>query len=163
MTAPLTAPMLERRRIEAEILGLMYKTLVAEFDEETAKRLIARTVHQSAITQGKALADALEGPTSLQSFVDILHLWTAGGTLETEVVRQDDEVFEFRVTRCRYSEMYKDMGLSDLGGILSCHRDGTMCEGYDTNLKMTRTQTIMEGASHCDFRFDYSKSGNQNG
>jgi hypothetical protein len=25
--------------------------------------------------------------------------------------------------------------------------------GYDPKLKLTRTQTIMGGASHCDFRY----------
>ena len=63
--------------------------------------------------------------------------------------------FDFNVTRCRYAEMYKKMGLGEIGGLLSCNRDGSFCEGYDPRLKMTRTQTIMEGASHCDFRYRY--------
>jgi L-2-amino-thiazoline-4-carboxylic acid hydrolase len=28
-----------------------------------------------------------------------------------------------------------------------------MIDGFSPNLKLTRTQTVMEGASHCDFRF----------
>jgi hypothetical protein len=55
--------------------------------------------------------------------------------------------------------MYKSMGLGEIGGLLSCNRDGSFCEGYDPNLKMERTQTIMEGASHCDFRYRYEASG----
>jgi len=47
------------------------------------------------------------------------------------------------------------MGLGEIGGLLSCQRDGTFCEGYDPKLKLERTQTIMQGASHCDFRFTY--------
>ena len=45
------------------------------------------------------------------------------------------------------------MGLGDIGDILSCNRDGAFCEGYDPRIKLTRTQTIMGGASHCDFRY----------
>jgi hypothetical protein len=37
--------------------------------------------------------------------------------------------------------------------VLSCNRDATFCEGYDPRIKLTRTQTIMGGASHCDFRY----------
>ena len=61
------------------------------------------------------------------------------------------------MTRCQYSEMYKDMGLAELGFTLSCNRDGTMCEGYDSKLKLARSQTIMEGAEHCDFKFTYGE------
>ena len=28
-----------------------------------------------------------------------------------------------------------------------------MVRGFNPDLKLTRTQTIMQGASHCDFRF----------
>jgi len=28
-----------------------------------------------------------------------------------------------------------------------------MIEGFNQDLKLTRTQTVMEGATHCDFRF----------
>ena len=47
------------------------------------------------------------------------------------------------------------MGLAELGAVLSCNHDGSFCEGYDAKLKLTRTQTIMGGASHCDFRYTY--------
>ena len=62
-------------------------------------------------------------------------------------------VLDFNVRRCRYAETYRAMGLGDIGDILSCNRDGAFCEGYDPRIKLTRTQTIMGGASHCDFRY----------
>ena len=34
------------------------------------------------------------------------------------------------------------MGLGDIGALLSCNRDGAFCEGYDTRLELTRTQTM---------------------
>jgi L-2-amino-thiazoline-4-carboxylic acid hydrolase len=34
-------------------------------------------------------------------------------------------------------------------------RSATFCEGYDKRLKLTRTQTLMQGASHCDFNYTY--------
>jgi hypothetical protein len=45
------------------------------------------------------------------------------------------------------------MGLSAIGDILSCDRDGAFCERYDPRIKLTRTQTIMSGANCCDFRY----------
>ena len=43
--------------------------------------------------------------------------------------------------------------MADLGGIFSCGRDGALSTGFNARIKLTRTQTIMEGASHCDFRY----------
>jgi valyl-tRNA synthetase len=50
-------------------------------------------------------------------------------------------------------EMYRDLGYQDLGAILSCGRDFEFPRGFNSRLKLTRTQTIMQGASCCDFRY----------
>jgi hypothetical protein len=148
-----TLAMLERRRIEAAILKHVYETLKASHGAETAKRAVADSVRRSAIEQAGQFAAAEGGRTSMQTFIDRQELWTRGGALEREVVEQSDTKYRFNVTRCRYAEMYRDMGLGEIGHLLSCQRDGTFCEGYDPRLKMERTQTIMQGASHCDFRY----------
>ncbi|MDP6689201.1 MAG: L-2-amino-thiazoline-4-carboxylic acid hydrolase [Alphaproteobacteria bacterium] len=155
----MAAPMLERRRIEAEILALVYDEMKSEFDADTAQRIIANAVRKSSIAQGQSLAEQQGGETSLAAFIELQQLWTAGGTLEIEPGREEPDRFEFKVVRCMYAEMYKDMGLGDLGFTLSCNRDGTLCEGYDRKLKLARTQTIMEGADHCDFKFSYGDQG----
>jgi hypothetical protein len=49
--------------------------------------------------------------------------------------------------------MYHRLGLDDLGPILSCARDAAMIDGFNSAIAFARTQTIMEGASHCDFRY----------
>jgi hypothetical protein len=69
------------------------------------------------------------------------------------VLRDDDAGFEFNVTRCRYAEMYRRLGLADLGPILSCSRDGEMIAGFNPDIEFRRTQTLMVGATHCDFRY----------
>src|SRR5882724_9585768 len=80
-----------------------------------------------------------------------------GGSLEIEVREQSDQSFRFNVVKCRYAETYKAMGLGEIGHLLSCNRDGAFCEGYDPKLKLERSQTIMQGASHCDFKYTYRK------
>ena len=52
--------------------------------------------------------------------------------------------------------MSRDMGLSEIGDLLSCGRDGAFCTGFNPQIKLERTQTIMKGASHCDFRYHQS-------
>lgn len=150
-----TLPIIERRRIEAELLREVYITLTGMIGIEAAREAIRDSVRRSAMTQAAGFAERLPEGASLQGFVDIQRYWTAEDALTIEPVARSETRFDFNVTRCRYAEMYRDMGLADLGPLLSCNRDGAFCEGFDPRLKMTRTQTIMGGASHCDFRYQW--------
>lgn len=155
MTDAATMAMLERRRIEAGILKHVYETLRASHGAEVAKRTIADAVRTASIEQARDLARAA-GQTSLATFIAQQEPWLRGGALEIEVREKSDTRYRFDVKRCRYAEMYRDMGLGDLGHLLSCQRDGTFCEGYDKHLDLKRSQTIMQGASHCDFDYTYA-------
>jgi hypothetical protein len=53
----------------------------------------------------------------------------------------------------RYAEMYRALGVPELGALLSCNRDFALGEGFNPEMTLTRTQTIMEGAPFCDFRY----------
>lgn len=149
--------MLERRRIEAGILKHVYETLKASHGVEVAKRAIADSVRRASIEQGAGMRKDDGGNTSMQTFIDRQEQWRRGGALDFDVKHQSADRYTFNVTRCEYARMYREMGLGEIGHLLSCQRDGTFCEGYDPNLKLKRTQTIMQGATHCDFDYTYEK------
>ncbi|MBK9343276.1 MAG: L-2-amino-thiazoline-4-carboxylic acid hydrolase [Dehalococcoidia bacterium] len=69
------------------------------------------------------------------------------------MVERDDARFGFNVTRCKFMEMYEELGARDLGYLLSCNRDFAMFEGMAPDVSFERTQTRMEGAPFCDFRY----------
>jgi L-2-amino-thiazoline-4-carboxylic acid hydrolase-like protein len=145
---------LEQRRIEAAFAKGVYEEMAAELRAERAKAILSRAVVGLARQAGAAMAaEAPGGAPSLEHFVSLQPLWTRGDALEIEVLRADASHYDFNVTRCRYAEMYRAMGLEELGAVLSLNRDGAFCEGYDPTPALTRTQTIMGGASHCDFRY----------
>jgi hypothetical protein len=148
-------PIIQRRRIEAELIKELYETLCARFGTEAAKAVIAETVKKSAIAQARQFAEREPAGTSLETFADLYKYWTAEDALTIEINRRDATHFEFDVKRCRYAEMYREMGLGEIGHLLSCNRDGAFCEGYDPAIKLERGQTLMQGASHCDFRYRY--------
>ncbi len=152
-TARAPIPMFEQRRIEAMILKHVYDTLKASHGMEVAQKAIADAVRASSIEQAKEFAAKVGGKTSIQTFVDRQALWKLGGAMEMEVEEQTERSYVFKVTRCKYAEMYRDMGLGEIGHLLSCQRDATFCEGYDRRMRLKRTQTIMRGASHCDFHY----------
>jgi hypothetical protein len=70
-----------------------------------------------------------------------------------QVGEQTDERLSFDVTRCRYAEMYRALGIPELGAVLSCNRDAALIEGFNPAVTLTRTGTIMQGAACCDFRY----------
>ena len=148
---------LNRREIEARILAPIIDRLGDEFGQERVRDLAAEVIIDVAKSQGAAMAEMLGG-NDLRVFADSLEAWTRGGALEIEVVEQTDTTFAFNVTRCKYAEMYRDLGDADLGARMSCNRDGTMVEGFNPDITFTRTQTIMSGASHCDFVYELPAS-----
>jgi hypothetical protein len=143
-------PILTQRRIEAAFAKGVYDEMKAELGEETAKRILSRAIIAMAKATAAEMAKAQDG---LDGFRAVFPRWTAEDALRIDVLKSTATEFDFNVTKCRYAEMYREMGLAELGAVLSCKRDGAFCEGFDKRLKLTRTQTIMGGADHCDFRY----------
>ncbi len=143
---------LDRRRIEATVLAPLVKAFAQELGEEKTREVMGRTIVQIAREQGRALAERV-GADDLKAFAQAKEPWTRNNALEIEVLTADDGQYSFNVTRCRYAEMYNELGIPELGFILSCGRDYAMSQGFNSHIKLSRSQTIMQGASHCDFRY----------
>jgi L-2-amino-thiazoline-4-carboxylic acid hydrolase-like protein len=143
---------LRRREIEARIVGPLLEALGREFGAERVREIAREVIVSVARQQGDQLAAAMGG-RSLMHFAASLDLWKKDDALQTDVLEQTDERFAFNVTRCRYAELYRALGIPELGALLSCNRDFALIEGFNPDVKLKRTQTIMEGAPFCDFRF----------
>ena len=150
-------PTLTKRRLQAQVIGPIYFEMVAAIGEEKASAILDAAIRKAAIAEGKEFARrAPQGTTSMADFIKLYELWTADGALEMKVLEASAEKFDFDITRCRYAEAYREMGLGKIGHLLSCNRDGTFCQGYDPNISLERKQTIMQGASSCTFRYRYT-------
>lgn len=150
--------LLQQRRIEAAIVKPIYETLAAEFGTERARALIGTAIRQAAREAGAELAREAGNATSLATFAAVFERWKEGNAFDLDVLVQDDRQFDFNIRRCAYAEMYQEMGLSAIGDLLSCQRDAALCEGYDARVTMKRTQTLMQGAAYCDFRYSYDRT-----
>ncbi len=144
--------LLEQREIEARIVGPLVRAFAEEIGSERALALVSRVIEGLARDSGADLARRL-GEASLDAFALGVDRWREGGALEIEVRDRTPDTLAFDVVRCRYAEMYRALGLADLGAHLSCVRDFALVEGFNPAIRLTRPQTLMEGASHCDFRF----------
>ena len=67
------------------------------------------------------------------------------------------DTFALDVTLCRLRRVYKELGVPELGFLLVCTSDFPFAEGLGSDIQLTRTQTIMQGATHCDFRYTREK------
>jgi hypothetical protein len=148
---------LNRREIEARILGPILESLGEEFGRQSVLEVVQRVIVDLARQQGAALAESMGG-AGLLRFAASLKNWKKDGALEIEIIEQNETTFSFDVRRCRYAEMYRALGIPELGGLLSCSRDAALIEGFNPNIKLKRTQTIMDGAPFCDFHYVDSSS-----
>ena len=144
--------LLTRREIEARIAGPLIKAFVAEFGKERTLEIAGRVIRSLAMESGVQLARIMGG-NSLEHFAKAVERMSQDGALEQDILEQDSTRLYVNTTRCRYAEMYQSLDLLDLGYLLSCGRDFAMVEGFNPKIKLERTQTLMEGAPHCDFRF----------
>ena len=146
---------LKRREIEARIVAPLLQALGERFGQEEVRAVAREVIEGVAREQGAALAGTY-GP-SLEDFDRSLENWTKDGALEIEVLERSETALSFNVHRCRYAEMYKRLGVPELGALLSCNRDGALMSGFRPDVEFTRTQTIMQGAAFCDFRYRTAK------
>ncbi len=152
----LNIPQIEQRKIQAQVLIPLVKTLQAELGEERANQLVRRALDDAARRRGE-IGRALLPGNPVEKVAAGLPLFSGGGAMDVEVLKQTSEAFEFNVTGCRYAEFYKELGELGLGYLLSCGHDFAQAEGLSPDLELTRTQTIMEGAGYCDFRYRLKK------
>lgn len=157
MTLPTDAELnaigvLRRRLIEARIVAPLLQAMAAEFGAERVHAIARDVIRGIARDQGDELART-HGGRSLPVLHGTLDRWTADEALTLQLHEVSDTSLAFDVTRCRYAEMYRELGIPELGAILSCNRDGALVEGFNPDVELRRTQTLMGGGSHCDFRY----------
>jgi hypothetical protein len=143
---------LNRREVEARILSPVIDALGERFGREQVIDIVKETIIKIAREQGEALSQTMGGCGSEQ-FLTSLEYWKKDGALEIELFDDAGGHLDFNVTRCRYAEMYRALGIPELGFLFSCNRDYALIEGFNQAAQLERTQTIMQGASHCDFRY----------
>lgn len=152
---------LKRREIEARMLAPIIEALSQKFDRAEVIETVRETIIAIAQQQGARLTDEFGG-CSLAHFEETLQYWTKDDALRIEVVSRSDTEFGFNVMRCRYAELYRSLGIPELGAVLSCNRDYALIEGFNPDVTLTRTQTIMQGATHCDFRYRLQANADKN-
>jgi predicted ArsR family transcriptional regulator len=151
-TGDVTISHLQRRKIEGRVLIPFVQTLREKLGEDAMREVLDATIRKLAADEGAAWAETY-GRTTASLRTVAQELWAGGGGMDVQVISESDDHLDFNVTRCQYAEFYKELGLSDIGYRVHCNRDHAMVVGFNGELELSRSRTIMEGAACCDFRF----------
>jgi hypothetical protein len=148
--------LLEEIEMQAQVLIPILKAVREEIGKEHADHLVLDALRKWSREKYHFLGESLPG--SPKEKYDTV--WSKGAPriqandLEIETLKRDPEVHEFNVTHCRYAEFFHQLGEPDLGSVLLCETDFHLVEEVGSpDVELMRTQTLMEGACCCDFRF----------
>ncbi len=144
---------LQRREIQAPVAAILIRGLGGEIGREKAMEVAASAIRADAIIDGRQTAER-SGSNTMEELARVVReVWAEDDAISIKMLEETDRRLSFDVVRCRYAELYDRLGMRELGFCLSCSRDEAFTEGFNPRIKLTRTQTIMEGAPTCDFRF----------
>ena len=146
-------PLIEQVKIQAQVLVPLVRALQAELGPERANAIVRNALGELYRAYGERWWRAQQA-ADLGEKMDAAFEWFAeSGALDYEAVRRAPDAYDVNVTRCRYAEFFEKMGARELGFLLVCSGDLAMAEGFGGGVSLARTQTIMQGAAHCDFRY----------
>jgi hypothetical protein len=146
-------PLIEHVKIQARVLVPLVRTLQAELGEERANAIVRKALGALSRQYGERWWRTQGAGNVGEKMASAFEMFAAGDALGYEVAKQAPDAFDVNVTECRYARFYREMGAPELGFLLTCSADFAMSEGFGADVQLTRTQTIMQGASHCDFRY----------
>jgi hypothetical protein len=144
---------LKCREIQAPIVAALIKGFGEEMGHDKASEIARKVIGEDAILSGKRLAERYSGNSMAELWKIVKEEWAQDGAMEISKIKATEKHLYFDVTYCGYAEMYAKMGIKKLGVLLSCGRDFLFTQGFNPEITLRRTKTLMEGAECCDFRF----------
>ena len=149
----LSVPLLEQVKIQAQVLVPLIKALQVELGEERANALVRSALGHLYRRYGEEFWRKKTENDLGKVVASAFATYAREDALDYTVVQRSQDGCEIDITRCRYAEFFKALGEPELGFLLVCSADFSMAEGFGSDIELTRSQTIMQGASHCDFRY----------
>lgn len=144
---------LKRREIQAPIVSSLIKAFVNKIGYDNTMEIVEQVVREDAILSGRTLADKYGGNTLRELSKIVNEVWANDEALKIKMIKEDEDELCFKVISCKYADIYEKLGIKELGCVLSCSRDFWFMEGFNPEIELIRTKTIMGGSECCDFRY----------
>ena len=144
---------LMRREIQAPIVSALIKAFADKIGYDNAMEIVKQVVREDAILSGRTLADKCGGNTLRELSKIVNEVWANDEAMKIKIIKEDKDELCFNVISCKYADLYEKLGIKELGCLLSCSRDFWFVEGFNPEIELIRTKTIMGGSECCDFRY----------
>ena len=149
--------LLDKTRIQAQVLVPVLKALRAELGKEKADAIVRDALRDWSKQLFATVGESVDGSPRRK--------WAAMQTALTEIterevtfemIRHDKEALEFDVTHCRFAEFFRALGEPDLGALLVCATDFDIVAAGGGDVSLRRDQTLMQGGPNCTFRYAFA-------
>ena len=144
MTAKIA--ILDAVKIQARALIPIVKALEAEIGKPRAHALVREAI-------ARDYAQRVASRTSARNTHPREGEGQAEFPVEARVVADDAETYSLDMTSCQFADYFRAIGEPEIGALLTCDVDFAVQREIRPDWELTRTQTQMQGASHCDFRW----------
>jgi L-2-amino-thiazoline-4-carboxylic acid hydrolase-like protein len=148
----MSVSVIQQVKIQARVLVPLVKALQAELGETRANALVRGVLGDIYRRLGEEFRRTKNEKDLGKVMASAWRTYAREDALEYEVIEQSQDAFAIDVTGCRYAEFFRELGEPELGFLLVCSGDFAIAEAFP-GIELTSTQTIMQGASHCDFRY----------
>jgi hypothetical protein len=152
-----TISLLDEVKLQAAVILPILRSLRAEVGKEKADRIVGDSLRTWARDLYHRIGESKPGSPRQK--------WDAvwaedmrpriGDAVDRDMLKDDGAVREYNITRCQYAEFFRGLGEPELGGILLCDSDFHIADVAGSSIEFNRTQTIMQGAAYCDFRYRF--------
>lgn len=152
----MNSSILEQTKAQAQVLIPVFNELKKELGEEKAHEIMHKALEKWGLEVGNQINAMVPG-NPVEKVALVAPYYSADDALEFEIIKQTSEVFEYRVTGCRYADYYKELGLAELGYRFVCVHDFSIVSGISPDLELVRNETIMQGGQRCHFFYKLKK------
>jgi hypothetical protein len=144
-----------------EVFDFAFKTLIPvlqelakELGEDHVLEVLGSIASESALKVGQDAARQLPC-NDFRAYIS----WTykpnhfSRHALTIEVVEDKPQAFEMRITECLFAKTFRGIGAADIGYLLFCNTDYAHCQGFNPQITLLRSQTLMQGDICCSHRY----------
>jgi predicted ArsR family transcriptional regulator len=149
--------LLEKTRIQAQVLVPVMRALRAELGRDRADALVKGALRDWSHEMFADIGEGIEGSPG-RKFAKMNRALEEVTMSEVtfEMHRRDREALEFDVTSCRFAEFFRALGEPELGALLVCSADIDIAAAGAGDVDFKREQTLMQGAKSCTFRYKFA-------
>lgn len=144
-------PILEATKVQARVVIPIVKKLEQEIGKERAHAIV-----------GAAIADNYVKWREKRGFEPDTHPADEKDNgpdfpIEHEIVENTPDSYGHNVTGCAFAAYFRSIGEPEIGALMTCGVDFAAEARMRPGWAFSRTQTLMQGAPHCDFRWQRTK------